>query len=151
MAAVLAIFLLSPLAVKPWAASMIAPMFVLFSASGIAPLYKGVLLYGWAGMEEMVGLKWVLAQGGMYLLGLMPFLVSAAISSPRPLEGDSLLTLTAVAMARKPQARQIRRLWVIPPAFPYRRCTGGIDSFRGPGKGVQLSTQPRGVRPLPYS
>lgn len=60
---------------------MIAPLFVIFAASGVAPLGKGILLYGWAGMEEMVGIKWVLAQGGMYLLGLVPFVVRTDSSS----------------------------------------------------------------------
>lgn len=54
-------------------------MFVLFAASAIAPLGKGVAMYGWAHMEEMVGLRWVLAQGATYAIGLTPFLVGVLL------------------------------------------------------------------------
>ena len=34
-------------------------------------------MYGWERMQEMVGINWVLAQGIIYALGLVPFTVSS--------------------------------------------------------------------------
>jgi len=50
-------------------------MFVAFAASGALPLGQGVALYGWQRMDQLVGLRWVLAHGVTYLLSLAPFIV----------------------------------------------------------------------------
>ena len=55
-------------------------MFVIFAASALAPLGKGLEMYGWEHMQQMVGLSWVLAHGLTYALGLVPFLVSSLLS-----------------------------------------------------------------------
>ncbi|KAL8846673.1 MAG: hypothetical protein Q9221_008259, partial [Calogaya cf. arnoldii] len=73
-AALLALFA-SPLANQAWTAPLRAPMFVIFAASALAPLGKGLEMYGWEHMQQMVGLSWVLAHGLTYALGLVPFLL----------------------------------------------------------------------------
>jgi hypothetical protein len=68
-------FVLSPLATKPGYKSAILPLFLFFAASGIFPLGHGVVLYGWKRLDELVGLKYVLVQGAIYLASLGPFKV----------------------------------------------------------------------------
>ncbi|KAL8964651.1 MAG: hypothetical protein Q9183_004304, partial [Haloplaca sp. 2 TL-2023] len=66
-------FFASPLANKEWTAPLRTPLFVAFAASALAPLGKGLQMYGWEHMQQMVGLNWVLAHGVIYALGLVPF------------------------------------------------------------------------------
>jgi adiponectin receptor len=68
-------FVLSPLATKLGYKSAILPLFLLFAASGIFPLGHGVVLYGWERLDELVGLKYVLLHGAIYLASLGPFKV----------------------------------------------------------------------------
>ncbi|KAL8870040.1 MAG: hypothetical protein Q9174_003818 [Haloplaca sp. 1 TL-2023] len=68
-------FFTSPLANQAWTAPLRAPMFVAFAASALAPLGKGLQMYGWEHMQQMVSLNWVLAHGAIYALGLVPFML----------------------------------------------------------------------------
>jgi predicted membrane channel-forming protein YqfA (hemolysin III family) len=68
-------FFASPLASKSWSQPLVVPLFVAFAAAGIFPLWKGIQLYGWQRMDELVGLRWVLAHGLVYLASLGPFMV----------------------------------------------------------------------------
>ncbi|KAL8855375.1 MAG: hypothetical protein Q9178_007972 [Gyalolechia marmorata] len=72
-------FFASPLANQAWTAPFRAPMFVTFAASALAPLGKGLEMYGWERMQQLVGIKWVLAHGVVYALGLVAFSVSSRL------------------------------------------------------------------------
>lgn len=50
-------------------------MFVAFAASALTPLWTGLQMYGWEHLNDMIGLKWVLLQGAIYLIGVLFFLV----------------------------------------------------------------------------
>ncbi|KAI7204423.1 hypothetical protein KC316_g2198 [Hortaea werneckii] len=67
-------FFLSPLAQKSWTVPFSAPMFVAFAASAFTPLWTGLQMYGWEHLNDMIGLKWVLLQGAIYLIGILFFL-----------------------------------------------------------------------------
>ncbi|KAI6797873.1 hypothetical protein KC363_g6974 [Hortaea werneckii] len=74
IAAGMVAFFLSPLAQKSWTVPFRAPMFVAFAASALTPLWTGLQMYGWEHLNDMIGLKWVLLQGAIYLLGVSFFL-----------------------------------------------------------------------------
>jgi len=46
-----------------------AMMFVGLGASGVVPVLHGLSIYGYATLNERMGLNWVLAQGGLYIFG----------------------------------------------------------------------------------
>ncbi|KAH9883843.1 hemolysin-III related-domain-containing protein [Xylariomycetidae sp. FL2044] len=74
IALVLLAFFASPWAHQPWAEPFIAPMFAVYSASALVPLWKATTLYGWSNMREMVGTDWIFIEGLLYLLGLFCFI-----------------------------------------------------------------------------
>lgn len=81
IAAILITFFLSPLANNPSAAPLIAPLFMAFASSAFTPIYVGYQLYGYSHLDQMVGLKYVLTQGLIYIIGVSFFIVS--LSPPK--------------------------------------------------------------------
>ena len=55
-----------------------AAMYVALGLSAVAPVTHGLRLYGWRSMEERIAVRWVLAQGALYILGAVLYAVSAA-------------------------------------------------------------------------
>lgn len=53
-----------------------ASMFAAMGLSAVVPVIHGVQLYGVARMESMMGLRWVLLQGILYLVGAATYAVS---------------------------------------------------------------------------
>lgn len=53
-----------------------AAMYVALGLSGIVPIVHGVELYGYQGMEQRMGLSWVILQGGLYIFGAFLYAVS---------------------------------------------------------------------------
>jgi len=53
-----------------------AGMFAALGLSAVVPVLHGLKLYGWAGMEDLMGLRWVVAHGLMYLVGAGLYAVS---------------------------------------------------------------------------
>lgn len=142
-------FFLSPLANQAWTAPFRAPMFVCFAASALAPLGKGLSMYGWDHMDDMVGLKWVLSEGSVYALGLAPFLVSyPAIRSPQcwscdaQLQNTLPLTASPASMARARQTGQVRLRRSFTPAFSPFGGHCDNSAFRGLVEGIRVPAQP---------
>ena len=46
-----------------------AAVFVLLGISGVVPVAHGMRLYGAAALDARIGLRWVLAEGAIYILG----------------------------------------------------------------------------------
>ncbi|KAH0604348.1 uncharacterized protein H6S33_006725 [Morchella sextelata] len=46
-----------------------AAMFVAMGGSSVVPVLHGLRLYGWADLEERMGLSWMLAEGALYVTG----------------------------------------------------------------------------------
>lgn len=44
-------------------------MFVAMGGSSVLPVLHGLRLYGWADLEERMGLSWMLAEGVLYITG----------------------------------------------------------------------------------
>jgi len=59
-------------AYRPWRSAM----FVGLGTSGIVPVMHGIQIYGWQGMEDRMGLTWVLLQGFLYIFGAFIYVVS---------------------------------------------------------------------------
>ncbi|KAG5980363.1 hypothetical protein E4U55_004103 [Claviceps digitariae] len=46
-----------------------ASMFIGLGLSGVVPVIHGMSIYGYSGLEHRMSISWVIAQGGMYILG----------------------------------------------------------------------------------
>ena len=44
-------------------------MFVAMGLSAVFPVIHGLTIYGWEGMEQRIGLKWLVGQGITYIAG----------------------------------------------------------------------------------
>lgn len=58
-----------------------AGMFLAMGLSAVMPMVHGVLLFGIGGMDERIGLGWVVLQGVLYVAGAALYAVSTFISS----------------------------------------------------------------------
>ena len=52
-------------------------MFVGLGLSAIFPVFHGLRLYGFRQMCQQMGLRWVLLQGSLYIIGAAIYAVSA--------------------------------------------------------------------------
>lgn len=44
-------------------------MFVGMGVSAVFPVLDGLITFGWRGMENQIGLSWLVLQGALYILG----------------------------------------------------------------------------------
>lgn len=51
-------------------------MFAAMGLSAVVPVLHGLVLYGWDAMTELIGLRWLIAHGLMYLTGAALYAVS---------------------------------------------------------------------------
>jgi len=63
-------------------------MFVAMGLSAVFPIFHGLKLYGLSRMGEMVGLKWVVLQGALYIVGAATYAVCHPLIRP----SDNILT-----------------------------------------------------------
>ena len=53
-----------------------AAMFVGMGLSAVVPVLHGLQVYGFAGMQDRIGLQWLLLEGFLYILGAGLYAVS---------------------------------------------------------------------------
>lgn len=68
-----------------------ALVFVGLGVSGIVPVCHGLSIYGYRGLDERMGLNWVLLQGLLYILGAFLYGVSLVLR-PSPGINSKILT-----------------------------------------------------------
>ena len=61
-----------------------ATMYVAMGLSAVVPMTHGLGLFGWRGMEERIAIRWLLAQGGLYIFGAALYAVSATSHCLQP-------------------------------------------------------------------
>ncbi|KYK54461.1 hemolysin-iii channel protein [Drechmeria coniospora] len=52
-----------------------AAMFIGLGVSGVVPILQGLTIYGYRGLEDRMGITWVIAQGVMYIAGAVIYAV----------------------------------------------------------------------------
>ncbi|MBW1279624.1 hemolysin III family protein, partial [Escherichia coli] len=52
-----------------------AIMFVSLGLSGVVPVIHGIIIHGYQGLEDRMGLTWVVLQGAMYIFGAFLYAV----------------------------------------------------------------------------
>lgn len=50
-------------------------MFVGLGLSGVIPVLHGVTIYGYSGLEDRMGISWVIFQGALYIFGAVLYAV----------------------------------------------------------------------------
>lgn len=58
-----------------------AMMFVGLGVSGVVPVVHGLTIYGFRELDERMGLRWILLEGFLYILGAVIYAVSAFFHS----------------------------------------------------------------------
>lgn len=56
-------------------------MFVGLGVSGVGPVIHGLDIFGFKELDARMGLRWVLLQGGLYILGAFLYAVSTAAAT----------------------------------------------------------------------
>lgn len=107
-----------------------ASMFLAMGLSAIIPVIHGLRLYGLERMVGLIGLPWLISQGGMYVIGALLYAVCHVVWS-----SQITIDVWIDACARALQAGSLRHLGLIPSNLPLpgrrRSCYASHRSYQG--------------------
>lgn len=95
-------------------------MFVAMGLSAVVPVIHGLQLYTLTQMEQLIGLRWLLLQGFLYILGATIYAVRASI-----LRRQHTLMCNAGQSPRTIPAWSLRSIRQLSPDLPHPGGLGG--------------------------
>lgn len=117
-------------------------MFVGLGTSGVVPMLHGLQMDGFQALDDRMGLRWILLQGGLYIFGAFLYAVSTLAFSLTLADGR--LTCSEGPMARAYKSWIVRYLGQLPPDLPHLRAACGGIAPLWYGEGVRPSSQYHG-------